>query len=114
MATAPLDTLQEFQPESETIKDYVERVQLYIEANAIPEDRRRVVLLSVMGSKTYAVLSDLLAPALPREKTFAEISAALTKHFEPKRVVIAERFHFTNAHSYPESQWPTMKLPCVG
>ena len=101
MATAPLGTLQEFQPESETIKDYLERVQLYIEANAIPEDRRRAVLLSVVGSKTYAVLSDLLAPALPREKTFAEISAALTKHFEPKRVVIAERFHFHQRAQLP-------------
>ncbi len=32
MATAPLGTLQEFQPESKMIKDYLERVQLYIEA----------------------------------------------------------------------------------
>ena len=94
MATAPLGTLQEFQLEGEEIKDYLERVQLYIEANAIPNDRQRAVLLSVVGSKTYAVLSDLLAPTLPREKTYVEISTVLKQHFEPKWVVIAERYHF--------------------
>ena len=61
---------------------------------AIPDGRQRAVLLSVVGSKTYTVLSDLLAPALPREKTFAEISTVLKQHFEPKRVVIAEYYHF--------------------
>ena len=86
MATAPLGTLQEFQPEGEEIKDYLERVQLYIEANAIPDGRQRAVLLSVVGSKTYAILSDLLAPTLPREKTYVEISTVLKQHFEPKRV----------------------------
>ncbi len=94
METALLGTLQEFQPEGEAIKDYLERVQLYIEVNAIPEERHRAVLLIVVGNKTYAVLSDRLAPALPREKTYGEISAVLQKHFEPKRVVIAERYHF--------------------
>ena len=93
MATAPLGTLREFQPDTEMIKDYLERVALYIEANDIPEARQRAVLLSVVGSKTYAVLSDLLAPTLPKEKTYAEISAVLLKHYEPTRVVIAERFH---------------------
>ena len=87
-------TIKEFQPDSDTIKDYLERVQLYIEANAITEDRQRAVLLSVMGRKTYSTLSNLLAPKLPREKTYEEITAALMKHYEPKRAVIAERFHF--------------------
>ena len=96
MATALLGSLQEFQPDNAMIKDYLERVQLYIEANAIPEGRQRAVLLSIIGSKIYAVLSDLLAPALPREKTFVEISAVLKQYFELKRVVIAERFHFHN------------------
>ena len=38
--------------------------------------------------------SDLLALAKPDKKSFDEISTALCSHFEPKRSVIAERFHF--------------------
>ena len=43
-----------------------------------------------IGASTNAVLSDLLAPDKPATKTFDEIS----NHFEPKRSVITERFHF--------------------
>ena len=39
-------------------------------------------------------MSDLLAPEILSVKSLAEISAALHKHFEPKRAVIAERYHF--------------------
>ncbi len=35
-----------------------------------------------------------MAPALPREKTYAQLVEALQKHFEPTQVLIAERFHF--------------------
>ena len=60
-----------------------------VHRSAIPEGRQCAVLLSVVGCKTYAILSNLLTPAL-----YEEIFTALKKHFEPKRVVIAERFHF--------------------
>lgn len=40
------------------------------------------------------LLNDLLAPTPPGNKSFAYIAAALRNHFEPKRSVIAERFHF--------------------
>ena len=42
----------------------------------------------------YALLRDLLVPAKPSDKSFDDLSDVLTKHFEPKLVVIAERFHF--------------------
>ena len=35
-----------------------------------------------------------MAPKLPKEKTFDELVAALKGHFEPKPLVIAERFYF--------------------
>ena len=35
-----------------------------------------------------------MAPSLPQEKTFAELSEVLKVHFEPKPLVIAERFLF--------------------
>ena len=36
MAVAQFRTLKEFFPDSESVKDYLERVQLYIEANEVP------------------------------------------------------------------------------
>ena len=49
-------------------------------------------------ASTYAVLSDLLALDKSAAKTFDEISTALSNHFEPKRSVITERFHFHKCH----------------
>ena len=69
MATATLGTLQEFQPDAEPIAAYLERVNLYFEANDIKEDQQVVVLL-------------------------AGLVKLLTDHFEPKPLMIAERFYF--------------------
>ena len=44
----------------------------------------------------YSTLRDLLAPANPVTVavSFADISATLKSHYEPKSLVIVERFHF--------------------
>ena len=52
------------------------------------------MLLSSIGTPIYALLSDLLAPDPPADKSFEAISTALHNHFEPKRSVITEHFHF--------------------
>ena len=88
-------TLKEFQPESDAIKAYyLERVELYFTANSVDEDKQVPILLSAIGSATYALLSDLLAPDPPKTKSLSEISDVLRRHYELKRAVIAERFHF--------------------
>ena len=84
----------EFKPEEEQISTYLERVQLFFVANSIAEEKQVVVLLSAVGAKTYALLRDLLAPTKPQEKTIAELSSTLTRHYEPKPIVITKHFHF--------------------
>ena len=87
-------SLREFHPESDAIKAYLERTSLYFSANDVPDAKKVAVLLSTIGAPTYSLLSDLVAPDPPGEKSLAEIVEALCRHFEPKRTVIAERFHF--------------------
>ena len=50
--------------------------------------------LSFIGSKMYAFLRSLVAPAKPGDKSFAELTRCLTDHLDPKPLVIAECFHF--------------------
>ena len=96
-----LGNLEEFNANSGNISSYLERLQLYFEANKVEEDRRVPVLLTVIGSKAYDTLRSLLAPTLPGEKTFSELLDVLKKHFDPQPLVIAERFRF-----YKRSQKP--------
>ncbi len=94
MATPVIGTLHEFNPDVDTITTFLESVDLYFSANAVANAKRVPALLTTIGSTTYTLLSNLLAPEAPKDKSLADITAALTRHFEPTRSVIAERFHF--------------------
>ena len=94
MAGAVFGNLQEFQPDSETITAYLEHTKVYFTANDIAAGKRVAVLLSVIGAKTYTLLHSLTSPALPQDKSLDELATILKSHFEPKPLLIAERFHF--------------------
>ena len=90
--TTTIGKMQEFNPTSDRISTYLERAEIFFQANKIAEDERVAVLLSILGGKTYSLLSDLLAPENPASKSFTQLSEALKKHYEPKPVIGAERF----------------------
>ena len=91
---ARIGNIHEFDPSTETVSTYLEQVQAFLDANAIAEDKHVSVFLSVIGSKTYGLLCNLLAPSALREQNFKTLTDSLKSHFEPKPIVIAERFHF--------------------
>ena len=90
----PFRQIQEFSPENETIEAYLERVEFYFQANGMAEGRRVAVFLSIIGGKNYTLLRNILSPEKPTDKLLKDLFAALKRHFEPKRLVIAERFQF--------------------
>ena len=59
------------------------------------------IFLSLIGAKTYGLLRDLIAPAKPKEKSLAELTKTLRTHFEPRPLIIAERFHFNQRNQLP-------------
>ena len=91
---ATVGKLEEFDPSSDSIRAYVEREQLFIEANNVEEAKKVAVFLSAIGSKTHSLLRNLLTPTLPKDKSFDEIVEVLEKHFDPKPLDISEHFHF--------------------
>ena len=95
MATRTLGTLKEFWSWcTESIKTYLDCVELYFTAHSVVATKQLPILLSAISSSPYTLLSDLLTLNAPKEKSLDEITAASKKHFEPKRVVIAEQFAF--------------------
>jgi hypothetical protein len=75
-------TLQEFQPATDTITRYLQRVELHFVANGVADEKHVPILLSSIGPTTYALLCDLMAPQSPAKKSFADIGKALIDHFE--------------------------------
>ena len=69
---------------------YLELVSLFFQANEIVEEKQVAVFLSAVGSTTYALLRDLLAPEKPQEKSLGDLFADLKMHFERKPLVIEQ------------------------
>ena len=83
-----LGTLHEFDPKADNISTYLERLQLYFEANGVKEESKVAVLLTVIGARASDTLRNLLAPALPRDVSFDDLLGVLKQHYEPKPLVI--------------------------
>ena len=55
-------------------------------ANKVTDDAlKRATLLSVIGPRTFKLLWNLITPAKPGDKTYAELVEVLTDHFSPKQ-----------------------------
>ena len=79
-----LGQLFAFQQDSETISAYLERDQIFFNANGIEEDKQKVpIFLNAIGVQTYTVRCNLPSPAKLAAKSFTELQKALTDHFEP-------------------------------
>ena len=86
MATATIGQIQEFNPDTESIRAYLEQFQLFVAVNGIAEDKRVSMLLLVMGLKHYSLVCGLVSPAKTEEKSLLELSAILFKHYDPEPI----------------------------
>ena len=86
--------VQEFNPDSDSVNAYIERVNVFFTANDIPAKKRVAIFLSVIGGKTYERLRNLVSPKLPQTLKYSELVDVFKQHYEPQPLVIAERFHF--------------------
>ena len=91
--------LGEFGAGVESIDEYKERFELYCLANAVPIGdehvaRRKAIFLTSVGASTYSLLRTLVRPRQPQDLELDDIIQQLRNHYEPKKIVIAERFRY--------------------
>ena len=89
-----LGKLESFDPATDTVTAYFEQAQLFFEVNSIAAEKKVPVFLNTVGKMHYRLLSHLFAPDPPARKSLDEIQNALRGHYEPKPLVISERFNF--------------------
>lgn len=77
---ALIGKVEEFQENDDWI-EYTERLDQYFLANEITNnEKKRAVLLSTCGAKTYKLIRNLVSPGKPRDKTFAELVNIVKNH----------------------------------
>ena len=97
MATALFGNVQEYDLEKEEWSQYAERLEHFFLANKVADaERKRAILLSVMGPACYRLLRNLVAPEKPSEKTYKELVDALKEHHELKPSEIVQRCKFNS------------------
>ncbi|KAM7312965.1 uncharacterized protein ISCGN_009869 [Ixodes scapularis] len=74
---------------------WAERLGFYCEANGVLEPtKKRALLLTLCGAKTYEVVRALVAPKTPGEVSFDELMATLKKHYDPRPSELFSRTRF--------------------
>ncbi|XP_043238896.1 uncharacterized protein K02A2.6-like isoform X2 [Amphibalanus amphitrite] len=91
----PLGRLEVFEAAEDNWEEYIERLVQFFVANEIEEDvKKRAILLSNVGARTYGVLRSLLSPVRPDEVSYDHIVNVLREHFHPRPSVTVARFRF--------------------
>ena len=94
-----------FSNEKENWDSYAERFNHYLQANDTEDEKKMVsVFLTIIGSKTYELLRNLVAPGKPADLKYQELVEILGKHFNPTPLLIAERFYFHNRNQNEDEE----------
>ena len=96
-----LGRIEEFNLEASSWTAYAEQYMIAT-GNKDDSPQKVAVFLIVIGPRTYSLLRDLAHPQKPAEKKYSELVAMLEKHFQPKRLVVAERFKFHSRVQKPD------------
>ena len=73
-----------FDPEQESWSEYVERLEHYFTANDIAsDDKRRAILLTIVGASTYRLIRTLVSPSKVTDFTFQQIVEKAKEQFSP-------------------------------
>ena len=92
----------EFDPAQEQWTQYTERLSHFLTANGITEEeRKKAVLLTVMGRRAYKLLRNLIAPKTVDETTYSSILEAMKLHYCPQPSEIVKRFEFNSRFRQP-------------
>ena len=107
MASSLIGNINEFDGSNDSWIEYMERMEHFFAANEITDEgKKRSVLLSSCGSKTYKLFRNLLAPAKPGETGWTQLKETMEQHQNPKPSMIAEHFKFNKRDRKPGESIP--------
>lgn len=86
-----LGKIGEYDSATEEWPSYRERLEHFFKANKVADEQKNA-FLTCIGKDTFGLLRALIAPAKLVDKTYNELTTALSSHLAPKPLVIAARF----------------------
>ena len=106
MASLVHGSVGPFDSSQEDWRSYTERLEQYFAANDVAgAAKQRAILLSACGASTYQLIRNLVAPDLPKDRSFDELVKLVQDHHQPPPSAIVQRFNF---HSRSRQQGETV------
>ena len=109
-ARLQIASVGEYCDDKEDFESYTERLSAWLVVNGVTDEQKSSVFLAVIGASTYKLLKSLLAPEKLNTKTFDELVNVLQRHYEPKPLIIAERFRFYKVNNKRARLWRHFRL----
>ena len=77
--------------------EYIEhREHFFLGSDITTPEKKKSILLSYVGAKTYKLIKTLLAPVKPGDKSFQQLVTIIQENECPQRSVIVQRFIFNS------------------
>ena len=93
---------EHFDKAKEKWEQYLKRLNQHLELhNVVEQDKKRAFLLSCIDSSTFTLLESLFGSSDLSNKSFNELTAKLTVHFQSSVHVQAARYSFYNCKMAP-------------
>ena len=105
MAAKYVGQIGTFDPSKESVDQYSERLDMFFLANDIKEDKtdlRKALFLSEVGVEIYNVMTDLVSPAKPKDKSLQDLITAIKNHFNPVPLEMSETTKFWRRLQKPD------------
>lgn len=100
-----------FDSDNKTIVAYLERFDLFVQANEVSNEKKVPIFLSILGGKTYALLCNLLTKAVEIAQNMKSCRRD-TQLFKSSDTAINQLTHTNKRESNPSSKREKPTKPC--
>lgn len=95
---ALIGNIEQFQGKAEDFPTYLERMEHVFAVNAVEDQLKVSMFVTLAGPAVYQTLKNLTAPRRPQEHSYVEVTELLRKHYTPPTSEIYERFLFNQCN----------------
>lgn len=96
-----IGSIEHFQENQEEFQSYLERLEHLFKVNAVENDMKVSMFITLAGAQVYSTLKNLVAPRQPDSLTYEQVKSTLKNHYAPAVSVIGERFRFNKCMQKP-------------
>src|SRR6218665_3994632 len=85
-----------------SFKTWLELFTMFLEMKDVTDPKKqKLAFLAEIGESNYELLHSLLKGKQPKDEDYSTLTSLLEKHFEPKKLVMSERFRMLSLTQQP-------------